>query len=467
MSTSLVLLLFATCLVKISHGQIGNWLTTGDGSKRLSREPDLPGRPDPVGGYTFIINRAEQHQSIKGFGAALSNAAAYLLWNSFERQQVLEALFSRTSGIGISYIRLVMGGSDFNAVSPYTYNDTPYEDFNLVEFNIAKDRDFVLPVLRAILAINPEIRIMATPWTAPAWMKASNTQYGGEMKPGGQYHGSYADYFVRFIRAYQAEGINIDTLTLQNEPEHTTGGYPSMRMSWVIQRDIIRYHLGPKFRQEGITTEILIWDHNWSGAWYPLNILNDPEAKQYIAGTAWHCYEGGRWDPIAVSNVHPDKDMYFTECSGGEWDPNFGSSLTWNVMNVFIGQLRIHARTVLLWNLALDPNHGPRVGANGCTDCRGVVTIFPGTPHVKNVEYYTIGHFSQFVRPGARRIGCPTYDNGDQLEAAAFQNPDGSVAIIIANTSPGATRTFQIQLDGIWYYYENLPSRSVVTFFKA
>jgi len=465
----LVLLFFVVFLCKDQvFGQGNVWLSTGDSLKRLSREPDLLGRPSPVGGFTIDVNRGQQFQSIKGFGAALSNAAASLLWYSSERQQILQGLFSRTSGIGLSYVRLVMGGSDFNAVSPYTYDDANYEDFNFVEFSIDKDRQFVIPVLREILAINPEVKIMASPWTAPAWMKESNTMYGGYLKSGGTYHGAIADYFIRFIRAYQAEGITIDTLTLQNEPEHDTPGYPTMRMPWDVQRDIIRWHLGPRFRNEGINTEIIIWDHNWDGAWYPLNILNDPEAKQYIAGSGWHCYGGNRYDPLTVVNAHPDKDLYFTECSGGKWDEHFGSVLGWNVQNLFIGQTRIGSRTVLLWNLALDEFNGPIVGADGCTDCRGVVTVYGGgRTHDKNVEYYTLGHFSQFVRPGARRIASSTYE-GDELESVAFQNPDGTVAVIVANLAWGATtKTFQIVLDGVWYYYENLPSRSVITFYKT
>jgi glucosylceramidase len=297
-------------------------------------------------------------------------------------------------------------------------------------------------------------------------MKNPWTLYGGEMKPGGQYHGAYADYFVRFIKAYAAEGIHIDTLTIQNEPEHQTAGYMTMRMSWVVQRDIIRYHLGPKFRQEGITTEIIIWDHNWDDTQYAMNILNDPEAKQYIAGTGWHCYGGDRWAPLTVIRAHPDKDTYFTECSGGEWDTHFGSVLGWNTQNLFIAQTRMGARTVLLWNLALDEWHGPLVGANGCTDCRGVVTVFGNRAHEKNVEYYSLGHFSQFVRPGARLVETNSYET-DELETVGFQNPDGTVVVVVVNTGWGATtKTFQIVLDGVWYYYENLPSRSVLTFFK-
>jgi len=434
--------------------------------KQLVREADLSNSGGPVGGFNIDVDRGQVFQDIKGFGAALSNSAAYLFWNSPDKEDALYQLFGY-DGIGISYVRLVMGGSDFNAVSPYTYDDAGYEDFNQDQFSIAKDYDFVIPVLRDILRINPQVRIMASPWTAPGWMKDTNSLYGGTIKGDSQYLASLAEYFVRFIRAYQAEGINIDTITLQNEPEHQTTGYPTMRMPWETQRDLIRYHIGPRFQQEGISTQIIIWDHNWDAAWYPLNILNDPEAKQYIAGTGWHCYGGNRYDPLEVQNAHPDRDLYFTECSGGEWDTHFGSVLGFNVQNLFIGQTRIGARAVLLWNLALDENFGPRVEVNGCSDCRGVLTIPSWGGYTKNVEFSSIGHFSKFVVPGARRIWSATYE-ADELESVAFLNPDGSVVVVVANVAWGeTTKTFQIVVDGEWYYYENLPSRSVITFKKA
>jgi len=451
------------CLLSTVHSA-ELWISTGDSQKKLVREADLGGSGSPVGGFNIDVNRGEQYQDIKGFGAALSNSAAWLLWNSPEKETILNELFG-WSGIGISYVRLVMGGSDFNAVSPYSYDDAGYEDFNLDQFSIAKDYDFVIPILRDILRHNPQVRIMASPWSAPGWMKDTNSLYGGQLKSGSQYLQSLAEYFVRFVKAYAAEGITIDTITLQNEPEHQTNGYPTMHMPWDVQRDLIRYHLGPRFQQEGISTQIIIWDHNWDATWYPLNILNDPEAKQYIAGTGWHCYNGNRYDPLTVQNAHPDRDLYFTECSGGEWDTHFGSVLGWNVQNLFIGQTRIGARTVLLWNLALDENHGPIVEVNGCTDCRGVVTIPSSGGYSKNVEFYTIGHFSKFVVPGARRIQSSTYE-GDELESTAFQNPDGTVVVVVANVSWDTPKTFQIVVDGQWFYYENLASRSVITFKK-
>jgi glucosylceramidase len=439
------------------------WLTTGNEAKKLSREADIVGQPQPIGGPLVVtVERQSKFQSMKGFGAALTNSAAFMLFNSPQRSQILDDLFG-TNGIGLSYIRLVMGGSDFNAVMPYTYDDASYEDFNLLEFSIAKDLDFVIPVLRDILAVNPQVRIMASPWSAPAWMKSSGTLNGGQLKTGVEYLSTLAEFFVRFIRAYEAEGIAIDALTVQNEPEHSTTGYPTMLMPWNIERDLINL-LGPRFQQEGITTQIIIWDHNWDATWYPINILNDATARQYVAGSAWHCYAGDKNGPVEVTSAHPDKDIYFTECSGGDWDTNFASSLGWNTQNLFIGQSRIGARTVLLWNLALDENHGPLVGASGCLDCRGVVTIYAST-YDRNVEYYSLGQFSKFVKPDASHITSTTYETNG-LESVAFENTDGSVVVVLLNTDWSNQISFQVLIDGIYYYVDNLPSRSVVTLVK-
>jgi len=461
----LVVLLATVTIGNVFSQTAEVWMTTGNQQKLLRRDADLNGQPGPIRGQIVTVDRQSRQQSIKGFGAALTNAAAYLFFNSPQREQILQDLFGDGAGISLSYVRLVMGGSDFNAVPPYTYNDVGYEDFNLNDFSINKDLDFVVPVLRDILRINPEVRIMASPWSAPAWMKASGTLNGGQLKSGGQYLSTLAEYFVRFVKAYEQLGIEIDTLTLQNEPEHSTNGYPTMNMPWNVQRDLVIL-LGRRFAQEGITTEIVVFDHNWDMTWYPLNILNDAEARQYVAGSAWHCYGGDANAPGGVLAAYPDKDIYFTECSGGNWDTNFGSSLGWNVQNLFIGQTRVGARTVLLWNLALDENNGPRVGANGCTDCRGITKVYqaPGRSYERSVEYYALGQFSKFVRAQAVRIASTDYGPG--LETVAFENPDGSVAVIVLNTDWNVSKEFQVLVDGSYYYIGDLPARSVVTIVK-
>ena len=442
------------------------WMTNSFTRDRLlDREPDLPPNSNPGGGFRLQVNRGNKDQFVKGLGAAISNSAAYLIYHSPQKEDILRDLFDVNSGIGISYIRLVMGGSDFNAVPPYTYNDMPpgQKDFNLDNFSIDKDRAFVIPCLRDILKYNPSIKVMATPWTAPGWMKNNDNLNGGRMLTGDEYFTTYTEYFIRFLKAYRDEGISIDTLTVQNEPEHAVNSYPTMRMSPSEQHTLIG-KLGPRLEQESIDTEIIAFDHNWDMTWYPLEVLRNEATRRYVAGSAWHCYGGNRYDPQSVRNEFPDKDIYFTECSGGEWDSNFDTSFGWNIRQLFIGQSRMGARTVLLWNMALDENHGPRNVAGGCSDCRGVLTIPTNGGYSRNQEYYSIGHFSKFVRPGAQRIEMTTWEN-DWLETVAFENPDNSVVMVIFNRSWDTVKQVDISLDGYWYNY-HVPTRTCLTLIK-
>ena len=438
------------------------WLTQGDESKKLSQEPSIDGGDWNDVEWTIDVDRNDRDQSILGFGAALSNSAAYLFHNSPSKTEILNDLFG-ADGIGISYIRLVMGGSDFNAVEPYTYDDIESgDDFDMSQFSIDKDQEFVIPVLRDILAINPNVKILATPWSAPAWMKNPRSLNGGRLRNDGAILEALAEYFVRFIQAYDDEGITIDAVTLQNEPEHASGGYPTMQMSWQEQRDLIRDHLGPKLADAQLNTDIILWDHNWDNPGFSIDILNDAGAKQYIAGSGFHCYAGDKNAPQQVKNAHPDKDIYFTECSGGEWDTNFGSGFGWNLQNLFIGQTRVSSRNVLLWNLALDENYGPREGVTaGCSDCRGVVTIPSWGGYDRNVEYYSIGHFSKFVPEGSIKIGTNNF--GDNLESVAFETPEGKVVVVVLHTWWDGEKTFQVNIDGQFYRVDNLPGRSAVT----
>ena len=327
------------------------WLSTGDSLKQLVQEPSITGSASPIGGDTIQVNQGVRNQTMVGFGAALSNAASSLIYNHPNRADILQSLFDPNSGIGLSFVRLVMGGSDFNAVNPYTYNDG-VEDLPQDNFNIDADRAFVLPLVQEIKASYPDVSIMATPWSAPAWMKNPESLNGGSLKQGDQYLDSLAVYFVKFIQAYGAEGVTIDFISVQNEPEHGTGGYPSMLMSSQEQTTLIRDYLGPQFATAGITTQILVLDHNWDLTAYVQDIYNDPAAAAYVAGSAWHCYAGAKDDPAIIKSQFPTKDIHFTECSGGAWDEHFGSVLGWNIQNLFIGQTRIGSRSVLLWKLS-------------------------------------------------------------------------------------------------------------------
>ncbi|HEX7072198.1 MAG TPA: glycoside hydrolase family 30 beta sandwich domain-containing protein [Rhodothermales bacterium] len=392
-----------------------------------------------------------------GFGAALTNSSAYLIHRSSRRDEILRDLFT-DDGIGISYVRLPMGASDFTSQPGYTYDDLPEGEVDpqMQRFSIAPDKPFILPVARDALELNPSLRFMASPWSAPAWMKAPRTLNGGSLAT--QHYDAFALYFVRFVQAYEDEGVPIDAVTPQNEPRHTTDTYPTMAMSPEGQARFVGQHLGPAFEANDIDARILIWDHNWDMADFPLTVLADETARSFTDGVAWHCYGG---DVSAQSQVHeayPEIGTYFTECSGGEWDSDFASVLTWNARNLFIGGVRNWAKTVLLWNLALDENNGPHIG--GCDTCRGVMTLHSDGSVVREPEYYSIGHFSKFVTPGARRIESTSI--AGTLETVAFENPDGSKVLVALN--PGSSpANIDVQAGDETFRYASIPPRSLLT----
>jgi len=288
-------------------------------------------------------------------------------------------------------------------------------------------------------------------------MKTSGSLIKGTLWPNA--YGPFAQYLLRYVETYDSLGVPIYALTVQNEPHFEPTNYPGMRLDPSDRARFIGRNLGPLFARRQISTLILDWDHNWDEPTSPLRVLRDSVARRYIAGVAWHCYNG---DVSAQGQVHdsfPAKDAYFTECSGGDWAPDFAGSLQWNVQTLIIGATRNWARGVLLWNLALDELHGPYSG--GCTNCRGVVTINSLSGAVtRNVEYYALAHASRFVRPGARRIDSSTGVDG--LESVAFRNPDTSTVLIVVNTAK-EERRFAVRWEGKGLVYA-LPAGAVATF---
>ncbi|PYE55258.1 glycoside hydrolase family 30 protein [Deinococcus yavapaiensis] len=409
-------------------------LTTADAKNLLARQSDLSFRADAGSTtYTIDVDTTRTYQEIAGFGAALTESSAWLLNSKLDatrRSEVLRKLFDPALGIGLSYLRVPMGASDF-ALGSYTYDDVPagQTDETLANFSVARDEQDVLPTARAIRAVSARVRFMASPWSAPAWMKTSGTLSGGSLKP--ETYDAYARYFLKFVRAYEASGVPIDAVTLQNEPHHETTAYPSMRFEASDAARFVGQHLGPTFQAAGLQTKLLGWDHNWDEPSYAQTLLSDAAASSYLAGSAFHCYAGDVSAQSTVQAAWPTKDVYFTECSGGGWATNFGDNLKWNVENLVIGATRNWAKTVLLWNLALDDVGGPTNG--GCGNCRGVVTIpSDGSAIRYNVEYYALGHAAKFVSPGARRVASTTFGVGN-VQSVAFRNPNGTRALIVLN----------------------------------
>ncbi len=445
-------------------GKAQVWLTRGDKGKLFNKEADLSIRTTlPEEWPVITIDTAIQFQEIDGYGAALTGSSAYLLnkvMSPAQRQTTLKQLFDVTDGIGISFLRLTMGASDFS-LTDYTYNDIPVNDtdFELASFSLNKDLEDVIPVLKEILAINPNIFLMGSPWSPPAWMKTNKSLKGGKLRL--DCYDVYAEYFVKYIQAMEAEGIHITHVTPQNEPLYFTAGYPCMEMQADEQATFIKNHLGPKFSTAGITTKIINYDHNWDNTNYSISILNDPQARQYTAGSGFHAYAGNVSAMTAVHQAHPDKELHFTEISGGAWATNFEDNLIWNMQNIFIGTANNWSRSALLWNLALNQNYGPT--NNGCSNCRGVITINqPSAQVTLNEEFYSIAHFSKLVRPGAKRISFLYAQALTKIDAVAFLNTDGSKVLIITNYDSNY-KTFSVK-QGEKVFSYTIPARSVVSF---
>ncbi len=438
------------------------WLTRGDQVNLLDQRPPLTFVAGGGSNGTKVdLDSGTRYQTIDGFGAAMTDSSAWLIDNKLSaaaRQSLLADLFSPTDGLGLSVVRIPMGASDF-ALTPYTYNDLPtgQTDVNLEHFSIAYDLPYIIPALQAAASWNPNLKIIASPWSPPAWMKTSQTLFGGSFNTA--FYATYAQYFVRFIQGYAAEGVDIYAVTPQNEPLHSSSGLPSMSMPTFIQSAFVGDHLGPALAAANLDTKIFVYDHNWDEWTYPVVVLNDPEAGQYAAGAAFHGYGGDVSNQSLLHDFHPDKEIHFTEISGGGWSTDFGSNLVWNFRNIIIGATRNWARSAVYWNIALDENSGPFI-PGGCSNCRGVVTISNSGAITRNVEYYVLAHASKFVKPGAQRIASDSFDN--VLETVAFRNPDGSEVLIALNPS-GGSRWFDLVRNDASFAYR-LTGRSVATF---
>jgi glucosylceramidase len=416
------------------------WLTTPDKSVLFEKQnTELSFSGDTSNAYSVIkVNESQAYQNMDGFGYTLTGGSAMLLhqMGPTERAALLQELFgTEGNNIGVSYLRVSIGASDLDD-RVFSYSDLPAgeTDPEMEKFNLEPDRAHLIPVLKEVLAINPNIKIMGSPWSPPTWMKTNNNSKGGSLKP--EFHDAYARYFVKYIQAMAAEGINIDAITIQNEPLHP-GNNPSLLMLPEQQATFIKESLGPAFEVANIKTKIIVYDHNADRPDYPITILNDPEAKKYIDGSAFHLY-GGTIDALSqVHDAHPDKNLYFTE----QWigaPGNFAGDLAWHVKNLIIGAPRNWSKTVLEWNLAADPDQNPHT-EGGCTECLGAITI-DGNNVARNPAYYIIAHASKFVRPGSVRIDSNV---PEALPNVAYITPDGQKVMIVLNEGEAA-QTFNI-----------------------
>ncbi|HSK13920.1 MAG TPA: glycoside hydrolase family 30 beta sandwich domain-containing protein [Phnomibacter sp.] len=410
-------------------GTVEQWFTNAAQTQLLQKQTNMLafGTVNP-GGISIEIEEGTTFQSIDGYGYTLTGGSAMLIkaMGNTERANLLNELFGKNeNAIGVSYLRLSMGASDLNPFV-YSYNDLPagQTDVSLSQFSLAADTVDVIPVLKEILAISPNMKLMASPWSAPAWMKTNGSTIGGSLLPA--YYSVYAQYFVKYIQAMKDRGITIDAVTVQNEPQHG-GNNPSMLMTAQEQATFIKGHLGPAFQAAGIQTKIVIWDHNCDNPNYPITILNDAAAKAFINGTAFHLYAGDITALSQVKNAHPDRDIYFTEQWTGS-NGSFSGDLMWHIQNVMIGSMRNWAKVALEWNLANDPFFRPHT-PGGCTQCKGAITI-NGSAVTRNVSYYIVAHMSKFITPGSQRVQSNAPGNFSQV---AFKTPEGKYVLVAMN----------------------------------
>ncbi|KFU75291.1 glucan endo-1,6-beta-glucosidase [Amycolatopsis lurida NRRL 2430] len=463
------------------------WVTTPDRTELLTERPSVTFGAKPSDQPTIVVDSRRTYQPIDGFGASLTDSAAAALQKLAPnvRDDTMRRLFDPITGIGVSFLRQPIGSSDFTAASEhYTYDDMPagQTDFPLHNFDISHDRLAPLPLLREAKRLNPELKIMGTPWSPPAWMKTTGSLVGGRLKDDTSVYDAYARYLVEFVRAYAASDVPIDFLSVQNEPQNRApDAYPGTDMPVAQQVRVIEA-LGPKLRRASPGTRILAYDHNWAThpddiattppgsppeTDYPYEVLRSPAAK-WIDGTAFHCYYG---DPSAQSALHtefPDKGIWFTECSGSSSlgeppEKVFRDTLAWHSRNVILGATRNWARSAVNWNIALDHTGGPHNG--GCATCTGLITVRSDGTVTPGAEYYTIGHMAKFVRPGARRIASTSFGttgwNG-QIMDVAFRNPDGSTAVIVHNENDDP-RSFAVTSGDQTFEY-SLPGGALATF---
>jgi glucosylceramidase len=413
-----------------AKGGIAAWITTPDQSQLLKPQAGglAFGRATPPG-PAIEVDDKQTFQTMDGFGYCLTGGSAELLhaMSAPARAKLLRELFGTAgTGIGVSYLRLSIGASDLDA-TVFSYDDRPAgeTDPQLTHFSLAPDEAHLIPVLKEILAINPKIKLMGSPWSPPTWMKTNGESKGGSLKP--EFYGAYAQYFVKYLQGMQKHGITLDAITVQNEPLHP-GNNPSLLMLAEQQAEFVGKHLGPAFKAAGLKTKIINYDHNADKPEYPLTVLGDATANPYVDGSAFHLYAG----PIeALSKVHdafPKKNVYFTEQWTGS-KTTFASNLGWHVKNLEIGAPRNWAKCVLEWNLAADPQQNPHT-PGGCTECLGALTLAPGDAVTRNVAYYTVAHASKFVPTGSVRIGSTAAAG---LPNVAYRTPTGQHVLLVVN----------------------------------
>ena len=453
-----VLFLFLVILTICPAQTVNVWLTTDDQKTLMQQQAPLAFSPLSAGSVaSIVVSDTARYQTIEGFGGSMTDSAAYLLNEkvpALARGRVLESLFGRANGIGISFLRNPMGATDVTQWN-YSYDDQPMgiTDPQLTGFSIGHDQVDIIPMLIAAKAINPQLKMLASPWSAPAWMKSNGSMIGGTLL--NENYASFANYLIKYLQAYAGAGVPVDYLTVQNEPLCLPPDYPGSSLSATAQTDLIRNYVIPAIQADGLGTKLLVYDHNRDVPSYPETVLGDRTiaTSPLVRGVAWHWHAGTPGVMTTLPNLYPDMGQYVTEASGGTWNKDEVKS----DFEVIIHSMRNWAKSYVKWSLALDENRGPGV----CPDCAGLITVNENTGDVSyNIDYYTLGYFSKFVIPGATRVWS---SNAAGLISAAFLNPDGRSRVVVVYNDSSFDRSFQVVWNGLVFNYF-LPALCGATF---
>jgi len=422
---------------------------------------------------TINLEPETRYQTMDGFGAAITGSTCYNLLQMTEdnREKFLKETFSPTEGMGYSYVRISIGCSDFS-LSEYTCCDTEgIENFGLTSEEI----DYVIPILQEIQAINPDLKILGSPWTSPRWMKVNNltdlqpfnSWTSGQLNPA--YYADYATYFVKWIQVLKEYGIEIYSVTPQNEPLNR-GNSASLYMGWEEQLEFVKNNLVPAFKAASLNTKIYLFDHNYNydnmGAQndYPVKIYDAGVDEDIVVGAAYHNYGGNKEELLDIHEKAPERELIFTETSIGTWNDgrNLQNRLIEDMREVALGTVNNWCKGVIVWNLMLDSDRGPN-REGGCQTCYGAVDIDRASYSsiTRNSHYYIIGHLSSVVKPGAVRIGTSGFSDAG-FYYSAFENTDGTYAVVLLNSN-SASKMITLD-DGTNHFSYEVPAKSVISY---
>lgn len=420
------------------------WTSTEDGRYKLSsyEAPTFNSNNPGIGqDWKFHITESQLKQEVKGFGAAVTDAtvAAFNRLSGDKRDEVLRAIMS-PEGLNFDLMRHTIGASDLSADPAYTYDDNGgREDTNIQGFGLGDRGEAMVQMLKDMKSIQSNMTLLGSPWAPPAWMQLDHTLTGTTQNNNlnHQYADAFGKYFAKYIQEYENRGVKIDAITIQNEPQNSRAGMPTMYIFPDESGKLIRDNVAPALRNAGLDTKIWAWDHNTDNYDYPKTVFNI--AQGIVNTAAWHCY--GRdlknqalWQPMTdFHKEFPDSEQYMTECWTAKSKTGWEAASNFNMF-----PLQNWGNGIIAWTLGSYTNGGPALsGDSACAICTGLITVDPNSGNYnKEVDYYMMGQFSKYMARGGHVVegtGSWIFDDDSGMLSVASVNPDGTRTVVIQN----------------------------------